>query len=424
MTVSDVVAYIESKKTVETTLGLHRMRALMAALGDPQKRYECVHVAGTNGKGSACAMAESILRHAGYRTGLATSPHLVHFNERIQINGVPISDERLIAAAEEVRAIAETMPESPGWFEIITAITMRIFALEGVEAAVFEVGLGGEFDATNVIDTPAAAMIMNIGFDHTAMLGNTLTEIASAKAGIIKPGGDVVIYRDGPDVEAVFEAKAKKEGARLHKAHFDSIVSRSETIDGQVFDACGYREVRLPLAGPHPQRNAAVVVSAMEILRCKGWHITEEDIRAGLAQVVWPARFEIVSRDPLFIVDGGHNPQCLESARDALARLLPGRRIVILVGILRDKDVSEMVEILRSVSSEYVTVTPASPRAMTAAELAEMIRARGGDAQVGGDIAAGIRLAIDRAGTDGAVCCIGSLYLAGEARSIVLGKKY
>ena len=422
MTVSELVAYIEAQKTVETSLGLHRMRALMAALGDPQKEYACVHVAGTNGKGSACAMAESILRHAGYRTGLATSPHLVRFNERIQINGVPVSDQRLLAVGEQVRAIAEGMSEPPGWFELITAITMKIFALEGVECAVFEVGLGGEFDATNIIDTPAVAMIMNIGYDHTAILGSTLEEIASAKAGIIKPDGDVVLYRDGESVEAVFEAKAKKEGARLHKAHFESIVPHSETVDGQVFDACGYKDLRLPLAGPHQQRNAAVVVSAMEILRGKRWHITEEDIREGLAHVVWPARFEIVSRDPLFIVDGGHNPQCLESARDALARLLPGRRIVILAGILRDKDVSEMVEILRSVSAEYVTVTPNSSRAMTAEELAEEIRSRGGDAIVGGSIAEGVRLAIERAGTDGAVCCIGSLYLAGEARAIVLGE--
>ena len=424
MTVTEAVAYIESKKTVETTLGLHRMRALMAALGDPQKAYPCLHVAGTNGKGSACAMAESILRRAGYKTGLATSPHLIRFNERIQIGGVPVSDERLCAFADKVRAIAEDMAESPGWFEIITAITMKIFALEGVDAAVFEVGLGGEFDATNVIETPACAMIMNIGYDHTAMLGNTLEEIASAKAGIIKPGGDVVIYRDSPSVEAVFESTAARVGAHLYKARFESIVPHRETIGGQVFDACGYKNLALPLAGPHQQRNAAVVVSAMEILRRKGWHITESDIRVGLSEVVWPARFEIVSRDPLFIVDGGHNPQCLESARDALARLLPGKRIVVLVGILRDKDVSEMVEILRSVSSEYVTVTPNSPRAMTAEELAEMIRERGGDALVGGDIADGVRLAAERAGKDGAVCCIGSLYLAGAAREIVLGKKY
>lgn len=424
MTAREAIEYIEAQKTVETTLGLHRIRTLMHMLGDPQKEYACLHVAGTNGKGSACAMADSILRAAGYRVGLATSPHLLRFNERIQIDGRPVSDERLAAVTEEVRAAAEAMNERPGWFEIITAVTLKIFALEKVDAAVLEVGLGGEFDATNVIDPPACAMIMNIGLDHTAMLGGTPEEIARAKAGIIKPGGDVVVYRDSESVEAVFEQKAAAEGARLRKADFASIVPRSETIDGQRFDACGYEDLFLPLAGPHQQKNAAVVITAMDVLCQKGWRVTPEAVRAGLASVVWPARFEVVSHRPLIIVDGGHNPQCLEAATEALERLLPGRRIVFLTGILADKDVTGMVELLRSVSSEYVTVTPDSPRAMSAERLAELIRATGADAAVGGELAAGLRMAVDRAGEDGAVCCIGSLYLAGEARLIAKSGRY
>lgn len=421
MTVSDAIDYIESKKTVETSLGLHRIRALMAALGDPQRRFACVHVAGTNGKGSACAMAESILRAAGYKTGLATSPHLLRFNERIRVNGIPVSDDRLAAVTERVRDIAEAMAESPGWFEIITAVTLTVFAQEGVDVAVLEVGLGGEFDATNVIDTPACAMIMNIGLDHTALLGGTVEEIAAAKAGIIKPGGDVVIYRDQPSVEAVFKRAAAARGAVLHMAPFETIRPVSESVDGQVFDVCGYSALELPLAGPHQLRNAAVVVAAMDILREKGWHITEADVRRGLARVVWPARFEVVSRAPLFIVDGGHNPQCLESTVATLERLLPGRRVVFLVGILADKDVPSMVACLRAVSDTYVTVTPGSPRAMAAEDLSGLIRAQGGTAVTGGDIPRGIRLARETAGPDGVVCCIGSLYLAGEARRIILG---
>jgi dihydrofolate synthase/folylpolyglutamate synthase len=393
----------------------------MDALGNPQREYPCIHVAGTNGKGSACAMAESILRAAGYRTGLDTSPHLLRFNERIQINGAPVSDECLALATERVRAAAEAMEEAPNWSEIITAVTLVAFAMEKVDAAVLEVGLGGEFDSTNVIDTPAAALIMNIGYDHMELLGNTLEEIASAKAGIIKSGGDVIVYRGEPGVEAVFERTAAERGARLHKADFDSIRPVSESIDGQVFDVCGYEGLRLPLAGPHQQRNAAVVITAMDVLREKGWHITEEDIRTGLAGVVWPARFEVISRDPVFILDGGHNPQCLDAADDALRRLLPGKRVVFLVGMLRDKDVEEMVTRLRTVSDQYVTITPVSDRAMEAEELTKLIRAKGGQAVTGGDIARGIALARERAGKDGAVCCIGSLYLAGTVRSIMLG---
>ena len=421
MTGQEAIDYITSKKTVETAPGLHRIRTLMDALGNPQREYPCIHVAGTNGKGSACAMAESILRAAGYRTGLDTSPHLLRFNERIQINGAPVSDECLALATERVRAAAEAMEEAPNWSEIITAVTLVAFAMEKVDAAVLEVGLGGEFDSTNVIDTPAAALIMNIGYDHMELLGNTLEEIASAKAGIIKSGGDVVVYRGEPGVEAVFERTAAERGARLHKADFDSIRPVSESIDGQVFDACGYEGLRLPLAGPHQQRNAAVVITAMDVLREKGWHITEEDIRTGLAGVVWPARFEVISRDPVFILDGGHNPQCLDAADDALRRLLPGKRVVFLVGMLRDKDVEEMVTRLRTVSDQYVTITPVSDRAMEAEELTKLIRAKGGQAVTGGDIARGIALARERAGKDGAVCCIGSLYLAGTVRSIMLG---
>ena len=210
MTGQEAIDYITSKKTVETAPGLHRIRALMEALGNPQREYPCLHVAGTNGKGSACAMAESVLRAAGYRTGLDTSPHLLRFNERIQICGAPVSDELLGKATERVREAAEAMEESPNWSEIITAVTLVAFAMEKVDAAVLEVGLGGEFDPTNVIDTPAAAMIMNIGYDHMELLGNTLEKIASAKAGIIKSGGDVVIYRGTPGVEAVFEQAASR----------------------------------------------------------------------------------------------------------------------------------------------------------------------------------------------------------------------
>ena len=420
MTGQEAIDYINSKKTVVTAPALHRIRALMEALGNPQKEYPFIHVAGTNGKGSACAMAESILRAAGYRTGLDTSPHLLRFNERIQISGVPVTDECLAEAVERVREAAEDMEEGPNWSEIITAVTFVVFALEKIDVAVLEVGLGGEFDPTNVIDTPAAALIMNIGFDHMEYLGSTLEEIASAKAGIIKPGGDVVIYRGDPGVEEVFERAAAARGARLHKADFDSVQPVSETIDGQVFDACGYEGLTLPLAGPHQQRNASVVITAMEILRRRGWHIAEEDIRAGLARVVWPARFEVISHDPVFILDGGHNPQCLDAAGDALRRLLPGKRVVFLVGMLRDKDVKQMVARLRTVSSEYVTITPLSDRAMEAKDLTKLIREQGGDAVTGGEIARGIELAREKAGKDGAVCCIGSLYLAGAVRSIML----
>ena len=183
----------------------------------------------------------------------------------------------------------------------------------------------------------------------------------------------MIVYRGEPGVEAVFERTAAERGARLHKADFDSIRPVSESIDGQVFDACGYEGLRLPLAGPHQQRNAAVVITAMDVLREKGWHITEEDIRTGLAGVVWPARFEVISRDPVFILDGGHNPQCLDAADDALRRLLPGKKVVFLLGVLRDKDYPRMMETLAPLAQEFICLTPISDRALRAEELGQTL---------------------------------------------------
>lgn len=416
MTFEDAIAYIDSFYTHQTIPGLHRIRELMEKLGDPQKELKFVHVAGTNGKGSACAMTESILRSAGYRTGLFTSPHIMKFSERIQVNGVCAPDAEIAAVTEEVARVVETLSEEINWFELVTAIAFVYFAKEHCDIVVTEVGLGGEFDATNVIDTPECAVIMNIGLDHTAALGNTPEEIAHAKAGIIKAGGDVVIYRQSESVEAVFGKACAAAPARLHRADFASIRERESSVDGQVFDAAGYEALRLPLVGTYQQKNAAVVLAVMDVLRQKGYTVSEKDIRDGLARVQWPVRFEVVEHDPLFIIDGGHNPQCLEATTESLCQLLPGKRVVFLTGVLADKDVKQMTELLSSVGSEYVTVTPDSPRAMTGDELAERLRALGNVAVSCAGIPEGIEKAREMAGKDGVVCCIGSLYLAGEAK--------
>lgn len=417
MTGKEAVEYIDTYWLHQTQPSLHRISDLMNRLGNPHLQTRYIHVAGTNGKGSTCAMLASILQQAGYKTGLFTSPHILHFGERMQINGVPISGEDLGSITEFVRPHAEAMEEPVNEFELITAIGFTYFARQHCDIVVLEVGLGGEFDATNIIEAPECAVIMNIGLDHTALLGHTEPEVARCKAGIIKEGCDVVVYRGLPEVEAVFEEVCLQKGARLHKPSFGSIRSLSVDIGGQTFDAAGYEKLFLPLAGEHQQRNAAVALTVAEVLQHKGWHIREEDLRRGLAQVKWPVRFEVVDRDPVFIIDGGHNPQCLEAVTAGLRSLLPGRKVVFLTGVLADKDVGEMVELLGDVGGEYVTVTPDSPRAMKAGELAEVLRNHGKAALACQTIEEGIEISRKTAGKDGVVCCVGSLYLAGEVRS-------
>ncbi len=419
MTYTEAMAFMDTYTRFYAHLDTSRMRHFMNLLGDPQKRLKFVHVAGTNGKGSCCAMTASILTHAGYKTGLFTSPHIMSFNERFQIDGQLIPDDVLGEIIGEVKEVNDTLDpdHQVNWFEFVTAVAMIWFDRSGCDIVVLEVGMGGEFDGTNVIDVPECAVIMNIGLDHTAQLGNTLEEIASAKAGIIKAGGDVVIYRGRESVEKVFEDRCALLGARLHKADFDSILPISSGLYGQTFDACGYAGLRIPLAGDHQMRNAATVLAVIEVLREKGWHVTEEDVREGLAGTSWPVRFEIMRERPLFIIDGGHNPQCLEAVKAGLEKLVdPSMPVVFLTGALKDKDTATMASILSSAGREFVVVTPDSHRAMPAEELAALFESHGCHVEVCDDLTAGIERAMEKATEKGVVCCVGSLYLAGDVR--------
>ena len=392
------------------------MTALLEQLGDPQKELKFVHVAGTNGKGSCAAMTASVLRAAGYRTGLFTSPYLFRFNERMQINGEPIADETLAALVTEIRPIADAMADHPTEFELMTAAALLWYQRERCDIVVLEVGLGGRLDATNVIAAPEAAVIMNIGLDHTAILGDTVEKIAAEKAGIIKAGCDAALYQQSAGVEAVVREKCAEVGANLHIADFSQLVPEFDSLEGQVFS---YRGVpyAIPLLGEHQLKNAAVVLEVVEILRARGWELPQDAVEHGLYAVSWPARFELVRSDPPFVVDGGHNPQCAETVAANLMRYFPDRRHVLLVGVLADKDYPALFDILDPAADAYVCVTPASGRALPAEELAEYLARYGKPVTVCGDIPAGVEAASAAAGEDGAVCAVGSLYMAGAVRA-------
>ena len=414
MTLDEALRYIHEVCWKGTIPGLERIQALLDAMGNPERKCKFVHVTGTNGKGSTCAMVASILRKAGYKTGLYTSPYLIRFNERIQINGEQISDADICELTEYVKPFAESIFERPTEFEMVTAIGFEYFARHKCDIVVCEVGMGGEFDATNVIPAPEAAVICNIGLDHTEVLGDTLEKIAGAKAGIIKPGCDAVLYRERPSVEAVFEERCKALNAPLHKADFDSLHLLSHSLEGQVFDWERFHALRLPLLGEHQLHNAAVALTTARVLQKRGWKITDEQIREGIESVRWPGRFELMRKDPMFIIDGGHNPQCIEALVKNIRDYLPGRELTVLTGVLGDKDFHCMYRDVAQYTKEFITITPANPRALTAEKLADYLRQFGKPVTACDVVADGVRLAIEHAGKDGVVLCYGSLYMIGD----------
>lgn len=421
MNITEALTYIHSVCWRGSIPGLSRTQELLRRMGNPEKKLKFVHIAGTNGKGSTAAMTASILRKAGYCTGLYTSPFLFRFNERMNINGADIADEELAEITEFVKPHAEAMTDHPTEFELVTAIAMEYFARHRCDIVVLEVGMGGELDSTNVIDPPEVAVICNLGLDHTEFLGNTLEEIAQAKAGIIKPGCSAVLYRGSPSVEAVFEEACKAQGVELCKADFSALVSRSHSFAGQVFDFGSRKALEIPLLGAHQLRNAAVVLTAVDCLIRRGWSISEENIRDGLRDVVWPGRFELLRRNPDVIVDGGHNPQCLEALAQNVRDYLAGRNITALTGVMADKDYAHMYETMAPLVTRFVAVTPDNPRAMPAEELKKILTSFGKPVTACASVSQGVEEALRQAGPQGLVLAFGSLYMVGDVRKTVLG---
>ena len=416
MNITEALQYIDGTQWFGSKPGLERTEALLDKLGRPQDRLKYIHIAGTNGKGSCAAMLASILKAAGYRTGLYTSPYLFRFHERMQINGEPVSDEALAELVTRIRPLAEAMDDHPTEFELITAAALLWFAEEHCDIVVLEVGLGGRLDATNVIAAPEAAVLMNIGLDHTAVLGDTLEQIAAEKAGILKPGCEAVAYQQQESVLEVFRQKAREVGAGLHVADFSQLVPEFDSLEGQSFTYRG-EPYALALLGDHQLRNAAVVLETVEVLRSRGWRISREAVEHGLYATAWPARFEPVSEEPPFIVDWGHNPQCAESVRRNLLHYFPESRRVLLVGVLRDKDYPALFDILNEAADAWVCVTPNSERALPAAELGKFLERYGKPVTVCESIPDGVETAREQAGEDGMACAVGSLYMAGAVRA-------
>ena len=419
MTAQQVIDAIHGSYALGSKRGLENVMYLVDALC-PQRRVPVIHVAGTNGKGSTCAMLESILRHAGYRTGLYTSPFLQAYQERIRINGIPLSDDVMVRCGEPLLEASARLTKETGShatpFELGTALAFAAFESEQVDIAIVEVGMGGRLDPTNFVQ-PLVCAIGAIGLDHMAYLGTTLAEVAAEKAGIIKTGVPVVCHPADDGVAAVFRRAAEEKHAPLRQMHTGMIHSAKSDLYGSTatyeLDQ-SWRDMRIPLPGEHQLTNALTVLGVVEALQAQGFHLPQDAVRRGMEAAVWPARLEWCGR---VLIDGAHNPQGVEALNRYVSRHLQPRRRVLLTGVLADKVQPEMLTMLAEMADAAVTVTPDNPRAMEAQELAGRLNELGGNAQAASSLSEGLHMARRLAGDDGVVIAAGSLYFAGSLRT-------
>lgn len=423
MTYQEALQKISSLLRFGVRPGLERISKLLALLGNPQNGLRFVHVAGTNGKGSTCAMLSSVLTQCGCKTGLFLSPYVLDFRERMQINGWMIPQEDLARLTQAALPLVEKMErdgEVVTEFEFITAVAMCWFAESDCDVVVLEVGLGGRFDATNVISVPLVSVITAISLDHTAILGDTVDKIAFEKCGIIKEGGVTVVFPEqAPEAMAVIEETAGRRHNRLLKADPKMLSEVSSDLRGTRFVYRGAL-FELPLIGEHQVKNAATALTALAVLGQKGFVLPLEKIQAGFRVVRFPARLELLCERPVFLLDGAHNPNGAAALAAALRKYLPGCEITAVMGMLADKDSRAAIGNLAGVFSRVITLTPDNPRALNGRELAERWQEFSVPAAPMDDPGAAVKRALSLAGADGAVVVCGSLYLAAQLRPITL----
>ncbi len=419
MTYDEAVSYIHSVSWRGSRPGLSRITELCRRLGDPQDKLKFVHVAGTNGKGSFCAMLEGVLRDAGYKTGLFTSPFVLSFCERIRVMGRDIGKDELAEVTDFVRREADKMDDPPTEFELIAAIAFEYFRRAECDIVVLEVGMGGRLDATNVIKTPTLSVITEISLDHTAILGDTVEKIAAEKAGIIKKTVPVMFTGTNAAAAKVVADTAASLGCSVFAPDYGSLNVSASSVDGSRFTYKG-REYETKLAGIYQPRNAAAVIEAANTMRELGYNINEENIRASLISTVWHARFELLRRDPVIIYDGGHNPQGVAAAIDSIESYFPGKKVTALTGVMADKDYRETVNIASRALARVYTVVPDNPRALSAEDYAAAFENEGVEAHPCASVADGvIAAARDARENDRPLFIFGSLYMYAEAAKAV-----
>jgi dihydrofolate synthase/folylpolyglutamate synthase len=404
-------------------LGLDNVRELLGHLGDPQERFRSIHVAGTNGKGSVCTFLSSVLNEAGYKVGMYTSPHVVRFNERMQINGKEISNEQVMEYIERIRPIAEKMGEDPTkhptFFEFTTAMGFSYFADEGIDIGVIEVGMGGRLDATNVI-TPEVSAITHLALEHTEHLGKTLERIAKEKAGIIKPGIPVVSAEENPVIREICDER----GCEL------TVVEKDCPYERISFDASGQRlwigeptqEFEIPLLGNYQVQNAAVAYAVLGAMRTRGFDIDDAAIRHGFETARWPARLEVVRQKPTVVIDSSHNPDGMRNLKEALIEAVGKDRITFVVGVMSDKEVLPMLEAVAPVAERVICTRPDYWRAMDPEDVGREARKLLNEVEVVASVPEAVERAISLAVEDDVICVTGSIFMAGDATAHLKGR--
>lgn len=411
MTYDEAIEYIHGVSSAFCKPGLERIRELCEGLGHPERGLKFIHVGGTNGKGSFCSMLDAVLRAAGLRVGLYTSPYILEFGERMRFMGENIPHDTLVRLTETVKPIAEAMADKPTEFELITAIAFLYFKECRADAVILEVGLGGRLDSTNVIEAPLLSVITGIALDHTAILGDTVAKIAAEKAGIIKPGSPVLYGGEDDEAREVIKSVAAERGSEYFEADYSLLRISTADLRGTRFSYRDVSDARISLLGSYQPRNASAVIDAVSILRGRGLDIPDAALYSGLKSATWHARFEIISSSPLVIFDGAHNPQGIAAATDSIKKYFGDTGVYVLSGVLRDKDYETIAKSISGVAARVYTITPDNPRALTAAEYASTLGALGVEAIPTGSIREGVITAARAALSDGVpLICLGSLY--------------
>lgn len=418
------------KQPQAQTLGLHRMKSLMKRLGSPQEKLKIIHVAGTNGKGSVCSMLNSILIEAGYTVGLFTSPHLIDYNERIKVQNIPIDDRSFEKLNIQIQNICKEMvgdkEEQPTFFEYITAMAFVYFAQQNVDIVVLETGIGGTYDGTNIIKTPLVSVITSIGKDHMDMLGNTIEQITREKAGIIKENCHTVLYNSDRLVYNSVKGICKDKKSLLFSCQ-DVLISQEESnMTGTRFSVNDWRftydSIYLQLLGKYQISNAITTLMTIESLKSQGYPIPKESVYRGLENTKWPGRMEIIQKSPTIIVDGAHNEQSAKAVTATLSALTKGKKVYILIGVLKDKDYKGIIDILTPFAHTIIVTQITNKRALPAKELYNTIKDRGHDGtllMLEKNLRNAYRIGQDLLQENDILCCLGSLYLVGEIKQLL-----
>ncbi|MEW8961720.1 folylpolyglutamate synthase/dihydrofolate synthase family protein [Paraclostridium dentum] len=431
MNYNEALQFIHESHKFGMRLGLDNIKKLLELLGNPQDNLNIIHVAGTNGKGSTCSFISSILKESGYKVGLYTSPFLETFTERIRVNGENIEEEEVGKIVSLIKEKIEIMVSEgysyPTEFEIVTAMAFYYYNQEKVDFVALEVGLGGRYDATNVIDKPVVSAITSISLDHTGILGDTLGKIAFEKAGIIKEDCPTIVYPQQEEASEVIKNICAEKKSKYIECDFKNIEIKSSNINSQIYN-CNINgkelnDLEIKLIGDHQIKNSIVALNVIEYLNdIKITNISEENIRKGLLETKWPGRIEKISENPMFIIDGAHNEEGAKSLANSIEKYFENKNKILVIGMLEDKDIESVLDLLIPKFNKVITTTPDNPRAIDANKLKEKIERYNIEVTCKPNIKEAVDYALEISNKDDVIISAGSLYMIGNIRTIIVNK--